>query len=247
MEATTSSSSAPIEDAQSATPAIVQVAEGLFLGARGIEFVDAASLDAHRITHLLNCTVDAPDPLSGSGDLRLASWRVPVADDIRAPLHEHLEGAAAFLNAALGAGGRVCAFCTDGRSTAPAVIAFYMMRYGQMPLAAALDALTAVAADVQPNVGFWQRLVEAESWLCGEFESDGGPAAPSVSLQQYKWRYLERLNPGVSRADILQELELGRAEIAELIRQRDEQWTTTTTGGDGDGDAQPDAHRQRIS
>ena len=102
---------------------------------------------------------------SGAKTAPFGSWRVPVADDVHAPLHEHLEGAVAYLDAALTSGGRVCAFCHDGRSTAPAVVAFYLMRRRQMSLAAALDAIYAVRPDAQPNVGFWQRLVEATPGL----------------------------------------------------------------------------------
>ena len=172
---------------------------------------------------------------------------------MHAPLHEHLEGAVAYLDAALTSGGRVCAFCHDGRSTAPAVVAFYLMRRRQMSLAAALDAIYAARPDAQPNVGFWQRLVEAESWLRGGEDGDGeAPAAavvdgpPSVSLQQYKWRFLrrqqqERAKPNEpmeteedaaaaearARAAMMQQLELGKAEVAELIRVNSEaSWTS---------------------
>ena len=54
--------------------------------------------------------------------------------------------------------------------------------------------------------------------------------APSVSLQQYKWRFLERCCEGVDRAAVLQKLELGQAEVAELIRQRSERWIAASDG-----------------
>ena len=226
-----------------------EVIPDLFIGAMNSAFT-ATALDALRISHLLNCTLDVADP---ERTPPFGSWRVPVADDVHAPLHEHLEGAVAYLDAALTSGGRVCAFCHDGRSTAPAVVAFYLMRRRQMSLAAALDAIYAVRPDAQPNVGFWQRLVEAESWLRGGEDGDGeAPAAavvdgpPSVSLQQYKWRFLrrqqqERAKPNEpmeteeaaaaaearARAAMMQQLELGKAEVAELIRVNSEaSWTS---------------------
>lgn len=207
----------------------VEVAPDLLLGALSEPALNHASLLGYGVTHVLNCTPHAPDPGVGgsASSSSFASWRVPVADDVCAPLHEHLEGAAAFIDAALSGGGRVCAFCADGRSTAPAVLAFYLMRHQGLSLAAALDAIAAAKSDAQPNVGFWQRLVEAESWLAAS-PSGALLDRPSVSLQQYKWRFLERAAPSEPRDAVLQRLELGRAEVAELIRVRSEQWTSAS-------------------
>ena len=49
------------------------------------------------------------------------------------------------------------------------------------------------------------------------------------ALQQYKWRYLQRQEPTAERGALLQQLELGRAEVAEIIRVQSErhQWTAT--------------------
>lgn len=172
--------------------------------------LSASTLADAGITHVVNVTVDMPFPAGAT----FAEWRVPIANDIGTPLHEHLEGAAAFIDAGLGSGGRVCAFCTDGTSAAPAVIAFYLMRHRKLSLADALAAVATGLPSAQPNVGFWQRLVEAESWL-------HGCETPSVTLQEYKWQFLQRddLQPtaGKSRADIMQQLELGQAEVAALL------------------------------
>lgn len=210
-------------DAPSSSPAAaVAVSSDLFLGASSSPTFTAKALTELGVTHLLNCTPAEPDQ-SGA----FASWRVPIADDMHAPLHEHLQGAAEFIDAALAAGGRVCAFCIDGRSTAPAVLAFYLMRHRQLSLADALDAIAAVRPDAQPNVGFWQRLVEAESWL----RFSGADGVPSVSLQEYKWRFLER-HCGAERGAVLQSLELGRAEVETLISVHSgrEQWTSADKG-----------------
>lgn len=197
-----------------------EVIPALLLGAHGD--LDGRKLDELGVTHLLNCSRELPDPARHTA--AFATWRVPVSDDVHEPLHEHLAGASAFLDAALASGGRVCAFCADGRSCAPAVVAYYLMRHHAMSLAAALDALTSARPDAQPNIGFWQRLIEAESWLRGFDE-------PSVSLQQYKWRFLQRCEPGAARGALLQQLELGRAEVNEMIRVRSEQWTATVEFG----------------
>ena len=159
---------------------------------------------------------------SDAGDgVELARWRVPIDDDTSEPLHEHLEGAAAFVDVAVKAGGSICAFCGTGQSASPAVIAFYLMRYCGLSLAAALNTVCAARPDAQPNVGFWQRLVEAESWLHG---------ASSMSLQEYKWQFLEgaagEALGAAGREEILQRLQLGQAEIAELLRVHgSDQWS----------------------
>ena len=74
------------------------------------------------------------------------------------------------------------------------------------------NACASARSDAQPNVGFWQRLVEAESWM-------RGGDAPSVSLQQFKWQFLEESTPGVQREQILQQLELGQAEVHALLHR----------------------------
>ena len=63
----------------------------------------------------------------------------------------------------------------------------------------------------RPNVGFWQRLIEAESWL------RAGP--PSMSIQQYRWAYLEASRPTEDRGALLQQLELGLQEVQALVHR----------------------------
>jgi hypothetical protein len=215
----------------------------LFIGSS--TSVVGPALDALGITHLLCISPELPFPSSTSGCY--AEWRVPIADEPHAPLHDHFEGAAAFVDAALAAGGRLCAFCADGLSAAPAVVSFYLMRYQRRTLAEALEAVTAASPAAQPNIGFWQRLVEAESWLFGgraaaatstvqggaEEEERGllHETAPSLSLQQYKWRYLERSLPGATRDGILQQLDLGQAELAALLNVHERAWSAVVVSG----------------
>ena len=64
----------------------------------------AAALGALGVTHVVNVTVDARMPPC---EPPLVGLHVPVPDDLAAPLHEHLEGAASFIDAALSTpGGR---------------------------------------------------------------------------------------------------------------------------------------------
>lgn len=169
-----------------------------------------AALTALGVTHVLIANPSVPAPRRGDAEPPFATLRVSLNDDIDEPLHEHLDSAADFIGTAVD-GGRVCVICADGVSAAPAVVTFYLMRQHGTSLAEALDAIRAVHPRARPNVGFWQRLVEAESWL------RVGP--PSMSLQQYRWAYLEQSRPGVERGVLLQQLELGQAEVLAMVHR----------------------------
>ena len=182
--------------------------------ALALHLADAAAatfdaLAAVGVTHVVNVTPGLPTPQDAAEEPGLTTMRIPVDDDVNAPLHQHLDAAADFIAAALAAGGRVCVFCADGRSTAPAVVAFFLMRQHGCSLASALGAIGAVQPCARPNVGFWQRLIEAESWL------RSGP--PSMSVQQYRWAYLQQSHPGIARDEILERLQRGQSEILAVL------------------------------
>jgi hypothetical protein len=192
----------------------------------GLHVAEAAAvtpetLSAAGVTHAVNATVDAPMPPA----LPLAACtRVPVADDIDAPLHAHLEGAGAFIERALEGGGRVLIFCATGDSAAPAVASFFLMRHRRLRLADALGAVRAARAGARPNVGFWQRLVEAESWI-------HAPHPPSMTLQQYRWAFLEAQGEAAggdpaAREEALRRLQLAQAEAEALVHRHS--FTTVT-------------------
>lgn len=200
--------------AKASSSSISVVDEQLFLGSAAE--CDAGSLRALGVTHVVSVTVDEPAPDG------FECLHVPVADDLGAPLHFHLEAAAAFIHAATAppAVGRACILCGTGRSAAPAVLCYYLMRHRELSLADALGHVEAARPGARPNVGFWQRLVEAEAWLRGEGQ-------PSVSVQQYRWQHLERAFPEAAascdaRGELLQQLASGHAEARELVRVRSE-------------------------
>jgi hypothetical protein len=157
----------------------------------------------------------AAEAFAGAGEWDVESMCIPIADDIRAAIHEHFEPSATFIGGALASGGRVVACCDTGTSAAPAIVAYYLMRYHGLRLLDAVGAIREVQPHAMPNVGFWQRLVEAESWLhvC---------ATPSMSVQQYKWSYIESHESSeckgrAGRAELLQRLELAQAEVTSLL------------------------------
>ena len=189
-------------------PALSGEVAALALHLSEVAAASAEALVGAGVTHVLNATPEAPMPACEPA--LTACMRVPVTDDIDSPLHHHLDAAALFIDEALKGGGRVLACCMHGSSVAPAVVAYYLMRYRGMRLADALSAIRAVAPRAYPNAGFWQRLVEAESWLR---DSNG----PSMTVQQYKWQYLEQSEAGEAREQILQRLEQGQAEVLALL------------------------------
>ena len=128
----------------------------------GLHIADAmsASLSSEAgITHLLNVTPDLPFP--GASGAEFVRWRLPVDDDISAPLHEHLEAGAAFIDAGINSGGTVCCLCADAKSASAAVCVFYLMRFRKLSLAAALETIFAALPSAQPNVGFFARFITA--------------------------------------------------------------------------------------
>ena len=173
-----------------------------------------SALQGLGVTHIVNVTRNGPMPQHSSTDSRELPYevfRVPVENDLKSPIHEHLDAAADFMSRALSGGGTLCVFCASGMSAAPTVVAFFLMRQYGLDLADALAAVRAACPLARPNVGFWQRLVEAESWL-----RDG---LPSMSAQQYRWDYLEASCPGQTREEILQQLELAQAEALAIIHR----------------------------
>ena len=89
------------------------------------------------------------------------------------------------------------------------------MRYHSLRLSEALSVVRTARPRAQPNVGFWQRLVEAESWLVSE-------SPPSMSIQQFRWGFLERCQPeATNREHILSHLETAQAEVQALLHRHD--------------------------
>ena len=78
--------------------------------------------------------------------------------------------------------------CAAGTSCAPTVVMYYLMRHASFSLAAALNLVSERHPPSQPNIGFIQRLTEAEAWMTGAI-------TPTLSIEEYKWRFLQRAFP----------------------------------------------------
>ena len=191
-----------------AAPVVVR--EGLLLGRNSccISEAGVADLRGRGVTHVVAVSMESSLVELGKG---IAFMRVPIVDDIGEPLHTYLEDAATLLHAALAGGSCACVCCAGGTSAGPAVAMYYLMRYDSKTLAEALDAVCAAQPDAQPNIGFIQRLIEAEAWLHGN-------ATPSLTIQQYKWHFLQRLFPEVERERVFEALHAGRHVITKQLR-----------------------------
>ena len=193
----------------SAAIAVASQTLPLYIGATS---VSASALTALGVTHVLltSCNGEKPD-MPGT----MVCVHLPVDDDMCTPLYEHLGRASEFISGALDVGGTVGILCADGASASPAIAAFFLMHRYAMNLSDALTTVRAAQPHARPNVGFWQQLIEAESWL------HHGQELPSMSIQEYKWSYLQENFPDMAREDILARLEQGQSEVASLLHRFD--------------------------
>ncbi|KAL3910966.1 MAG: hypothetical protein SGPRY_008872 [Prymnesium sp.] len=118
-----------------------------------------------------------PEPISYAA--------LPICDDVSEPLQQHLEWSASFIHEAVSSASLVCVSCASGLSTGPAVVMYYLMRHRSLSLAQAMEAVRAVLPEVQPNIGFVQRLIEAEACLRGEL-------TPSLTIQQCATHWISK-------------------------------------------------------
>lgn len=202
------SSGSSASTTQASPPSFCRVREGLCM-CRVSAFASedgASALLSSGVTHVVSLAVEALPPAANT----LTCLHLPLVDDIGAPLHEHLEPGAAFIYAALQAGSCVCVCCADAVSCGPALVLYYLMRHEGATLAEALQTVRRAHADAQPNIGFVQRLLEAEAWLLGA-------PTPSLTVQEYKWHFLDAAFPDAERRDIIEGVRAGRAEINRLL------------------------------
>lgn len=178
----------------------------IFIGSTAAS--EPSVLRGHGISHVVAVSLELPSHLGQE----FSCLHLPVADDIYAPIHHHLEPAASFIHSAIVGGGKVCVCCVVGASCSPTVVIYYLMRHALLSLAAALDLVTASHPPTQPNIGFVQRLTEAEAWM-------SGCVTPTLSVEEYKWRFLQRLFPEADRTRILDALQAGRHEVAQILQQ----------------------------
>ena len=163
---------------------------------------------AYEIEGLLNLGVthvlvlgDAPAP---SGEVGFRVQRVPL------PASDHFERAAAFLRAAVRAGGRACVLCASPEKDGAALACFYLMRDGGLSLRRAIEVVRGALPGALPPAAAMQRLMECEARL--------RPAEPpSLAADEYKWLALEQTFPATrSRDAIAQQLRAAHSYLKDV-------------------------------
>uniref|UniRef100_A0A7S4QE25 Protein-tyrosine-phosphatase n=1 Tax=Alexandrium monilatum TaxID=311494 RepID=A0A7S4QE25_9DINO len=162
---------APGASAAAARPAFDCVLDGRLWVGPAFPAVDhSRDLVGLGISHVVNATQDVPCAFP---DL-FEYLRVPIADDPEEPVAVHLPEAFEFVRGALDAGGRVYIHCHAGVSRSGTIAIFCVMRLQSLSLREAYGHVTERRPVVQPNLGFFAALVDAE-----------GKDPPSYSLKDY--------------------------------------------------------------
>ena len=113
-----------------------EILPGLWLG-NADDVQDLEFLEEKNILNVINCTKDVAFPEG----LKLTFKRIPVTDDsstVRehddAVMLKHLEPITKFIHEQLGENKPVLVHCYAGRQRSAAVVAAYLIRYGEIPL-----------------------------------------------------------------------------------------------------------------
>ena len=102
------------------------IRDHLFIGSwRDIE--EPETLRAAGITHVLNVAKEV-DPTHHDGLEGFCAMHIPLVDEHRENIVEHLECACNFIDAAKRDGGRVLVHCRRGISRSPAIVVGYLLR-----------------------------------------------------------------------------------------------------------------------
>lgn len=139
------------------TPAADEVVPGLYIGnLSGAQ--DGALLRKHRITHIVDVSnVAYPPP-----DLSLRYLRLPIPDVAEFDIRQIFGRTNAFIREATLAGGRVLVHCKMGVSRSASVVLAFLIAFGQLSLADAIDVLLAARPVIRPNRGFRAQLAVYE-------------------------------------------------------------------------------------
>ena len=126
------------------------------------------------------------------------------------PASDHFERAAAFLRAAVRAGGRACVLCATPEQDGAALACFYLMRDGGLSLRRAIEVVRGALPGALPPAAAMQRLMECEARL--------RPAEPpSLAADEYKWLALEQTFPATrSRDAIAQQLRAAHSYLKDV-------------------------------
>jgi dual specificity phosphatase 12 len=136
-----------------------EVRPRLWLGAHAA--TELSFLEAHGVTHVLNC-LDA----SAVADADVVTLTLDL-DDIETQ-HVPLARATAFIRCALDAGGVVLVHCAAGISRSATCVVAHIVATERCSVEAALASVRAVRAQASPNEGFLAQLCAFEAGARGQ-------------------------------------------------------------------------------
>jgi protein-tyrosine phosphatase len=138
-----------------------RIYDHLYLGSwRDIDEVEC--LRGAGITHVLNVAKEV-DPTHHEGLEGFTAMHIPLVDDHRENIVEHLEAACAFIESAKTEGGRVLVHCRRGISRSPAIVVGYLMRQDGFEFDAAVEYVKARRLCTSLNIAFREFLMAYES------------------------------------------------------------------------------------
>uniref|UniRef100_A0A7S1LEL6 protein-tyrosine-phosphatase n=1 Tax=Neobodo designis TaxID=312471 RepID=A0A7S1LEL6_NEODS len=137
------------------------IREHLFIGSwRDIE--EPETLRAAGITHVLNVAKEV-DPAHHDGLEGFCSMHIPLVDEHRENIVQHLECACTFIEAARNEGGRVLVHCRRGISRSPAIVVGYLMRQDGLEFDEAVSFVKQRRLCTSLNIAFREFLMAYET------------------------------------------------------------------------------------
>jgi len=153
-----------------------EVVPGLYIGnVRGAR--DKPVLDRAGVTHVVDVSAVPYEAHAGVRYLRLPIPDVPEFD-----IRTVIARTNAFIRDGILRGGRVLVHCKMGRSRSAAVVIAYLMAFGKMTFAQALQLLADARPIVEPNRGFADQL-----------------RAYQTELEHYRRRFLSFHHPTTAK------------------------------------------------
>lgn len=134
-------------------------------------------LQEKNIKNILNVTVDEPGTYEHSNSINF--MRLPIHDFEDQPIHELFEQAYEFLSAAYNRQEAVLVHCAAGVSRSATIVLSFIMKKFNWSLKDTVGHVITRRKVVDPNQGFYEKLVALEVQLKGVSEA-------SLTYEQYK-------------------------------------------------------------
>jgi protein-tyrosine phosphatase len=134
-----------------------RIEDHLYIGSwRDVEEVEA--LRSAGITHILNVAKEVDPTINAASLEQFKSLHIPLVDEHRENILNHMESACTFIEAARECGGKCLVHCRRGISRSPAIVVGYLMRHEKLPYEQAVDYVKERRLCVSLNIAFREFL-----------------------------------------------------------------------------------------